>query len=155
MKVTEILDVMSNDYGSLSSAFFGSRYIVLLSGENTIAQLEAYKDESSGICPFAFGSVILGDPFFWIRKKEEEWVEIISQDEELRDFISYKNQESLVLNFPESGKTVWGRNILKKNKVEKVDLDSTILVYSFDVEIDIDGHRIPAFVSYIELYECS
>uniref|UniRef100_A0AC34R0Y0 Uncharacterized protein n=1 Tax=Panagrolaimus sp. JU765 TaxID=591449 RepID=A0AC34R0Y0_9BILA len=143
----EILETMKNDFGGLSSAFFGPRYIVLVSTNETFEQMKNYKNISSKVCPFAFGSVILGDPFFWQRKNVNEWEKLIQENKNLMGFIWSENQKKLVMNYPKTGKTVW--KIEKQNEEDFDDFelnDLRILVFSFDEEIDIDGHQIPAFI---------
>lgn len=43
----------------------------------------------ANICPWAFGSVILGDPYFWESKSIEEWEEEIENKKDVKQFVCH------------------------------------------------------------------
>uniref|UniRef100_A0AC34GQP3 Uncharacterized protein n=1 Tax=Panagrolaimus sp. ES5 TaxID=591445 RepID=A0AC34GQP3_9BILA len=147
----KVLKYLNGNYGSISSLFIGPRYVVCLSGIKQTKQLRKYWGSNANICPWAFGSIILGDPYFWESKSIEEWENEIENNQTLKKFTSFNNQSRLLLDFPETGNETYelyeNEHKYEIDDDEKSTVTSPILTLSFQHEIDIDGHLIPAFVS--------
>uniref|UniRef100_A0A7E4VMP9 Autophagy-related protein n=1 Tax=Panagrellus redivivus TaxID=6233 RepID=A0A7E4VMP9_PANRE len=155
-QLTLLLSDLQTYFGPVASLFLGVRYVVVLSTAVTINQLKVYEnDRKKSVFPFAWASVILGDAYFWEFDRKNKGSEKVNR------FCNNEHQTSLILNFPKSGNSFFKNTDFedvkkypqltetyndKLTKVEWLRRNMPCFVYVFEKEVDINGHKIPAFI---------
>lgn len=162
LEFRELLDFLNMKYGPLSSFWWSSRYVVVVSEEKFIGELKRFRASLVSVSPFSVGSYLHGHPKYCttirltslhIRSGTQE-VEMdknlsetvqhcltmtLDDSEDMKDVNDPANVAQTIQNLKQC------KVMLKKTRKSL----SRPLVVVFDEEIWVDAHPIPKFIPIV------
>ncbi|KAF1763538.1 hypothetical protein GCK72_011804 [Caenorhabditis remanei] len=155
----ELLDFMNTKYGPLSSFWWSSRYVVVVSDENFIGELKKYRSHLVSLSPFAIGSYLHGHRKYCTTNKLATLnIRVGTQKIELDKDLMEDVQNKLVMSLeevPADSEVADVAQIILNLKQCKVQMRknrkslSRPLMVVFDKEIWVDAHPIPKYIPII------
>lgn len=152
----ELLDFLNTKYGPLSSFWWSTRYVVVVSNEKFLGELKMFRANLVAVSPFCIGSYLHADPKFCTSinhstlktRPNSQPIHpdpILSEDVQNRLLLSLADSEDsdTICDIPQTIQN------LKQSTVQlKKDRNSLArpLLVVFDTEIWIDAHPIPKFI---------
>lgn len=155
----ELLDFLNMKYGPLSSFWWSSRYVVVVSDEKFVGELKKFRASLVAVSPFCVGSYLHGhSKYCTTTRLTSLHIRHGPQAIELDKNLSETVQNKLVMTLDEledieDGATV--TQVIQNLKQCKVQLKknrkslSRSLLVVFDEEIWVDAHPIPKFIPII------
>ncbi|CCD70938.1 uncharacterized protein CELE_F40G9.5 [Caenorhabditis elegans] len=156
----ELLDFLNTKYGPLSSFWWSSRYVVVVSNEKFVGELKKYRSHLVAVTPFGIGSYLHADPKYCTAQK----LNTISirggtQAPKIDNTLSEESQNRLMMTLDSMTDDVTEKcdvaqiiDNLKQCKVQmkknRKSLGRPLLVV-FDEEIWVDAHPIPKYIPII------
>lgn len=155
----ELLDFMNTKYGPLSSFWWSSRYVVVVSDENFIGELKKYRSNLVSLSPFAIGSYLHGHKKYCTTNKLATLnIRVGTQKIELDKNLKEDAQNKLFMSLEDVDSNSDVADVaqiilnLKQCKVQmkkgRKSLSRPLMVV-FDREIWVDAHPIPKYIPII------
>lgn len=151
----DLLDFLNTKYGPLSSFWWFSRYVVVISDEKFLAELKKYRASLVAVSPFSIGSYLQGSSKYSttqrmtslnIRGSQETPIdENLTEIAQNKGFFGLNGEEDMdeICDIPQTIRNLKQcKNQLKKTRKS---LGRPLMVV-FDEEIWVDAHPIPKYI---------
>uniref|UniRef100_A0A1I7UK37 O-fucosyltransferase family protein n=1 Tax=Caenorhabditis tropicalis TaxID=1561998 RepID=A0A1I7UK37_9PELO len=151
----ELLDFLNTKYGPLSSFWWSSRYVVVVSDEKLIGELKKFRASLVAVSPFSIGSYLHAHHRYCTTQRLSTLnLRHGSQDIAIDKLLFEPIQNKLVFKLEDDSEDDVAHQQTNMNlKQCRVQLKKTRkslgrpLLVVFDEEIWVDAHPIPKFVS--------